>query len=101
KKLEKKMRSKSLGFKRLRMVGTSQRVESSTDTVGRINQEDVDVASKDVGDDEPIVFNDEEVTMTMAQTLIKLKEEKVKLLDEQIAQKLHDEEVQKAAARDR
>nr|GEX20607.1 hypothetical protein [Tanacetum cinerariifolium] len=47
---------------------------------GRINQEDVDVASKDVGDDEPTVFNDEEVTMTMAQTLIKLKEEKVKLL---------------------
>nr|GEU53363.1 hypothetical protein [Tanacetum cinerariifolium] len=34
-------------------------------------------------------------------TLIKLKAEKAKLLDEQIAQKLHDEEVQKAAARDK
>nr|GEY92371.1 hypothetical protein [Tanacetum cinerariifolium] len=33
-----------------------------------------------------------DVTMTMAQTLIKLKAEKAKLLDEQIAQKLHDEE---------
>nr|GFD13531.1 hypothetical protein [Tanacetum cinerariifolium] len=50
---------------------------------------------------EPVVFNDEDVTMTMAQTLIKLKAEKAKLLDEQIAQKLHDEEVQKAAARDK
>nr|GEV33041.1 hypothetical protein [Tanacetum cinerariifolium] len=33
KKLEKKKRSKYLGFKRLRRVGTSQRVESSTDIV--------------------------------------------------------------------
>nr|GEY91719.1 copia protein [Tanacetum cinerariifolium] len=41
---------------------------------------------------EPTVFDDEDVTMTMAQTLIKLKAEKAKILDEQIAQKLHDEE---------
>nr|GEW98393.1 ribonuclease H-like domain-containing protein [Tanacetum cinerariifolium] len=111
------------------MVGTTQRVESSTDTVlgaqedaskqgggkiavidtdegitlvdvkadeevvamdaesqERLNQEDVSAA-------EPTVFDDEDVTMTMAQTLIKLKAEKAKLLDEQIAQKLHDEEV--------
>nr|GEV77279.1 arginine--tRNA ligase, chloroplastic/mitochondrial [Tanacetum cinerariifolium] len=47
------------------------------------------------------VETQEEVTITMAQTLIKLKAEKTKLLDEQIAQKLHDEEVQKAAARDK
>nr|GEY42799.1 hypothetical protein [Tanacetum cinerariifolium] len=33
KKLEKKRRSKSSGLKRLRKVGTSQRVESSTETV--------------------------------------------------------------------
>nr|GEV25445.1 hypothetical protein [Tanacetum cinerariifolium] len=32
------------------------------------------------------------VTMTMAQTLIKLKAEKARILDEKIAQKLHDEE---------
>nr|GFD28736.1 hypothetical protein [Tanacetum cinerariifolium] len=32
-KLEKKKRSKSSGFKRLRRVGTTQRVESSTNTV--------------------------------------------------------------------
>nr|GEW84831.1 hypothetical protein [Tanacetum cinerariifolium] len=49
---------------------------------------------------EPIVFDDEDVTMTMAQTLIKLKAEKARILDEKIAQKLHDEEVQKVAARD-
>nr|GFD20882.1 hypothetical protein [Tanacetum cinerariifolium] len=50
---------------------------------------------------EPTVFDDKEVTMTMDQTLIKLKAEKAKLFDELIAQKLHDEEVQKAAARDK
>nr|GEV96121.1 ribonuclease H-like domain-containing protein [Tanacetum cinerariifolium] len=68
---------------------------------GRINQEDVNAASKRVSVDEPTVFDDEEVTMTMAQTLIKLKAEKAKLIDEHIAQKLHDEQVQKAAARDK
>nr|GEZ74676.1 hypothetical protein [Tanacetum cinerariifolium] len=50
---------------------------------------------------EPTVFDDEDVIMTMAQTLIKLKAKKAKLLNEQIAQKLHDEEVQKSIARDK
>nr|GEU56591.1 hypothetical protein [Tanacetum cinerariifolium] len=77
---------------------------------GRLNQEEVNVASKEVSAvgtpelvsaAEPIVFNDEDVTMTMAHTLIKLTTEKAKLLDEQIAQKLLDEEVQKATARDK
>nr|GFD15153.1 hypothetical protein [Tanacetum cinerariifolium] len=49
---------------------------------------------------EPTVFDDEYVTMKMAQTLIKLEAEKAKILDEKIAQKLHDEEVQKVTARD-
>nr|GEW42380.1 hypothetical protein [Tanacetum cinerariifolium] len=99
KKLEKK-KSRSSGFKRLRKVGTSQRVESSTDTVmgtqedERIYQ-DVSAATKDVSAPEPTLFDDEEVTMTMAQTLIKMKVEKAKLLDEQLAQRLHDEEVEK------
>nr|GFD16654.1 hypothetical protein [Tanacetum cinerariifolium] len=101
--------------KRLRKVGTSQRVESSNDTQedasnqwgkieaidGRIDQEDVNAASKGVNIAEPIVFDDEEVTKIMARTLIKMKAEKSKLLDEQIAQKLHDEEVEKATARDK
>nr|GFC22566.1 hypothetical protein [Tanacetum cinerariifolium] len=74
-----------------------QRVESSNDTVmdeevaamdvepyGRIDQDDVNAASKGVSVAEPTVFDDEKVTMTMAQTLIKMKAEKAKLLDEQI-----------------
>nr|GEW40508.1 retrovirus-related Pol polyprotein from transposon TNT 1-94 [Tanacetum cinerariifolium] len=108
KKLERKKKSKSSGLKRPRRVGTTQRVESSTD--GRLNQEDVNDVSKGVSAVsaselvsvvEPTLFDDEDVIMTMTQTLIKLKVEKAKLLDEQIAQKLHDEEVQKAAARDK
>nr|GEW45281.1 hypothetical protein [Tanacetum cinerariifolium] len=137
-KIERKKKSKPLGLKRQRRVGTTQRVESSTDTVliaqkdapnkgkiaaiyadkgitlvdvetdeevvamdaesqGRLNQEDANAASKGVSvvsapelvsAAEPRIFDDEDVTMTMAQTLIKLKVEKAKLLDEQIAQKL-------------
>nr|GEV14009.1 hypothetical protein [Tanacetum cinerariifolium] len=48
---------------------------------GRIDQ-DVSTATKDVSAAEPTVFDDKEVTMTMAQTLIKMKEKKAKLLDE-------------------
>nr|GEV71594.1 hypothetical protein [Tanacetum cinerariifolium] len=71
KKLEKKNKSKSSGFKRLRR--------------GRINQEEDNAVSKGVNAAQPNIFDDEEVTMTMAQTLIKLKAEKAKLLNEQIA----------------
>nr|GEV11715.1 hypothetical protein [Tanacetum cinerariifolium] len=116
KRLERKHKSKHSGFKRMGKVGTAQRVESSTDIVletnekvvamdaesqGRINQEVVNAASKGVNAAEPTIFDDEDVTMIMAQTLIKLKAEKAKLLDEQIAQKLHDKEVQKTVARDK
>nr|GEW24039.1 hypothetical protein [Tanacetum cinerariifolium] len=41
-----------------------------------------------------------EVTMTVAQTLIKMKAKKANLLDDQIAKRLHHEEVEKAAARE-
>nr|GEY69232.1 hypothetical protein [Tanacetum cinerariifolium] len=114
KKLEKKKKSKSLGFKRLRKIEaidadediTLVDVETNEEVVTmdaepleRIKQEDVNAASKDVSATQPIVFDDEYVTMTIAQTLIKLKAEKAKLLDEQMAQKLHDEKVQKATAR--
>nr|GEW45337.1 hypothetical protein [Tanacetum cinerariifolium] len=60
-----------------------------------------DANDKGVNAAEPTVFDDEEVTMTMAQTMIKIKAKKAKLLDDQIAQKLHDKEVQKATARDK
>nr|GEZ51657.1 hypothetical protein [Tanacetum cinerariifolium] len=43
---------------------------------------------------EPTVFDDEEVTMTMAQTLIKMKSEKARILDEQMAKRLQDEEIE-------
>nr|GEZ29284.1 hypothetical protein [Tanacetum cinerariifolium] len=58
-------------------------------------------ATKDVNVAEPTVFDDEEVTMTMAQTLIKMKAKKVRLLDEQMAKRLHDEEVEKAATKEK
>nr|GEV47904.1 hypothetical protein [Tanacetum cinerariifolium] len=50
---------------------------------------------------EPTMFDDEEVTITMAQTLIKMKAKKARLLDEQMAKRLHDEEVEQAAAREK
>nr|GFA08439.1 hypothetical protein [Tanacetum cinerariifolium] len=76
-------------------------VTMDAETQERINQEEVNAASKGVSAAKPTIFDDEDVTMTMARTLIRLKAEKAKLLDEQIAQKLHDEEVQKAATRDK
>nr|GEX43482.1 hypothetical protein [Tanacetum cinerariifolium] len=75
--------------------------ESSISLLTTLIETYVNAASKGVSTAEPTVFDDEEVTMTMAQTLIKMKAEKSKLLNEQMAQKLHDEEVQKAAARDK
>nr|GEY68320.1 hypothetical protein [Tanacetum cinerariifolium] len=88
KKLEKKKRSKSLGFKRLRRVAidadediTLVDVEKDKEVVSmdaepqeRINQKGDNAATKGVSAAEPTVFDDEE---------------------------LHDEEVEKAAARDK
>nr|GEU80911.1 hypothetical protein [Tanacetum cinerariifolium] len=56
-------------------------------------KDDDNAATKEVNATEPTVFDDEEVTMTMAQTLIKMKAEKARLLDEQMAKRLHDEEM--------
>nr|GFC12356.1 hypothetical protein [Tanacetum cinerariifolium] len=68
----------------------------------RIERKDDDnAAAKKVNAAEPTVFDDEGVTMTMAQTLIKMKAKKERILDEQMAKRLHDEEVKKAAARER
>nr|GEU84970.1 hypothetical protein [Tanacetum cinerariifolium] len=107
KKLEKQRRAKSSGLKRLRKVGTSQRVESSAETIigaelqRRIERKDDDNVVKEVNAAEPTVFDDEKVTMTMAQTLIKMKAEKSRILDEKMAKRLHDEEVEQAAAREK
>nr|GFA22394.1 hypothetical protein [Tanacetum cinerariifolium] len=72
------------------------------DSMGRIERKDDDnAADKEVNATEPIVFDDEEVTMTMAQTLIKIKAKKARILNEQMAKRLHDEEVEQAAAREK
>nr|GEU43680.1 hypothetical protein [Tanacetum cinerariifolium] len=85
KKLEKKRISKSSGLKRLR----------------KRRKDDDNATIKDASTAETTVFDYEEVTMTMAQTLIKMKAEKARLLDEQIAKRLHDEEVKQAVAREK
>nr|GEV42414.1 reverse transcriptase domain-containing protein [Tanacetum cinerariifolium] len=64
-------------------------------------KDDDNAAIKEVSAAEPVVFDDEEVTMTMAQTLIKMKAEQARLLHEQMAKRLHDEEVEQAAAREK
>nr|GEV01021.1 hypothetical protein [Tanacetum cinerariifolium] len=82
------------------LVDVETQVDIDAELHGRIDQ-DVSAATKDVSAAEPTMFDDEEVTMNMAQTLIKMKAKKAKLLDEQIAQRLHDEEIEKAAAREK
>nr|GEZ23614.1 hypothetical protein [Tanacetum cinerariifolium] len=80
-------------------VETQEEVANMDDELqGRIDNVSA-AATKDVNVVEPTVFDDDEVTMTMAQTLIKMKAKKSRLLDEQIAKRLHDEEVEKAAAK--
>nr|GEW86418.1 hypothetical protein [Tanacetum cinerariifolium] len=104
KRLEKKRRSKHSGLQRGRIEAidadediTLVDIETKVDAElqGRIERKDDDNAA------ESIVFNGEEVTMTMAQTLIKMKAEKARLLDEQMAKRLHDEEVEQAATREK
>nr|GEZ82772.1 hypothetical protein [Tanacetum cinerariifolium] len=66
------------------LVSPQPQATEEEQVTGRIDQDDVNAASKGVSFVEPTIFDDEEVTMTMAQTLIKLKAEKPKLLDEQM-----------------
>nr|GEX90128.1 ribonuclease H-like domain-containing protein [Tanacetum cinerariifolium] len=110
KKLEKKRRSKYSGLKRGRiepidadeeitLVDMETQVDLGAELQGR--KDDDNAAIKDVSDAEPTVFDDEEITMTMAQTLIKIKAKKARLLDEQIAKRLHDEEIEQVAAREK
>nr|GEX01169.1 hypothetical protein [Tanacetum cinerariifolium] len=113
-KLKKKMRSKSSGLKRLRKVGEIAELDTdedvtlvdvdtavgmNADTQGRM-EEDV-TAVKEGNAVDPTVFDDEEVTMTMAQTLIKMKGEKQRVLDEQMAKRLQDEEIEQVVAKER
>nr|GEU89999.1 putative reverse transcriptase domain-containing protein [Tanacetum cinerariifolium] len=81
------------------LVDVDTTVGMDADTQWRM-EEDV-TAVKEVNAAKPTVFDVEEVTMTMAQTLIKIKAEKQRILDEQMAKRLQDEEIEQAAARER
>nr|GEW34885.1 hypothetical protein [Tanacetum cinerariifolium] len=115
KKLERQRRSKSSGLKRLRKVGTSQRVESSAKTVVGA-QED---ASKQEERIEAIKAY-EDVTLVDAKTQVDLgaelqgrKDEDNAAIkdasvaehavfdDEEMAKRLHDEEIKQATAREK
>nr|GEU84516.1 hypothetical protein [Tanacetum cinerariifolium] len=74
-------------------------VNVDADIQGRMEEDVTDV--KEVNAAKPTVFDDEEVIMTMAQTLIKMKAEKAKILNEQMDKRLQDEEINQAAARER
>nr|GEV67867.1 ribonuclease H-like domain-containing protein [Tanacetum cinerariifolium] len=73
-------------------VGTA--VEMDADIQGRMEEDVTVVKEINVAESEPTVFDDEEVTMTMAQTLIKMKAEKARILDEQLAKRLEYNNVQ-------
>nr|GEY51996.1 hypothetical protein [Tanacetum cinerariifolium] len=81
------------------LVDVDIKVGMDADTQGRM-EEDV-TAVKDIIAAGPTVFDDEEVTMNMAQTLIKIKAEKQRILDEHMAKRLQDEEIEQAAAMER
>nr|GEW08054.1 hypothetical protein [Tanacetum cinerariifolium] len=99
-KLKKKRRSKSSGLMRLRKVGTSQKglnpLLKLLSVLRRMHPNRGRIEAIDADEDITLVDAktqvDLEVTMTMAQTLIKMKAEKERLLDEQMAKRLHDEE---------
>nr|GEV50106.1 reverse transcriptase domain-containing protein [Tanacetum cinerariifolium] len=84
KKLEKQRRSKHFGLKRLRKVGADEditlvdietEVDLGAELQGRLEEKD--------------------------ETLIKMKAEKARILDEQMAKRPHDEEVKQAAAKEK
>nr|GEX20376.1 hypothetical protein [Tanacetum cinerariifolium] len=115
KKLEKNRKSKHSGLKRLKKVGGKIKATDADGDITLVDAEtqaDMDAelqgridddrtATIDVNAIESTVFDDEDVTMTMAQTLIKMNAKKARLLDEQIAKRLHDEEVKQAATREK
>nr|GEX60329.1 hypothetical protein [Tanacetum cinerariifolium] len=108
--LQKKRISKFSGLKRgkiaeinadedITLVDMKTQVDLGAELQGR--KDDDNAATKDVSTSEPAMFDDKEVTMTMAQTPIKMKAEKARLLNEQMAKRLHDEEVEQATAREK
>nr|GEV14415.1 retrovirus-related Pol polyprotein from transposon TNT 1-94 [Tanacetum cinerariifolium] len=113
--LKRKRRSNDSGLKRLRkgkvteldvdedvtLVDVDTIVEMDADTQGRMEEDVTTVKEINDAESEPTVFNDEDVTMTMAWTLIKMKAKKARILDEQMAKRLQDEELEQAVAREK
>nr|GEX80131.1 hypothetical protein [Tanacetum cinerariifolium] len=110
-KLKKKRRSKSSGLKRLRKVGTSQRVKSSNDNI-MDNQE---AASKQEGKiakldaDEDVILIDVDTAVEMdADTQGRMEEDVTAIKDIKaaeskptMAKRLQDEEIEQAAVREK
>nr|GEU36944.1 hypothetical protein [Tanacetum cinerariifolium] len=84
------------------LVDMETEVDLDAELQGMIKRKNDDnAAAKEVNAAEPTVFDDEEVTMIMAQTLIKMKAKKARILDEQMAKRLHDEEVEQDAMQEK
>nr|GEW81441.1 hypothetical protein [Tanacetum cinerariifolium] len=76
------------------LVDVDTVVKMDADTQGRMEEDVTAIKEINAVKFEPTAFNDEEVTMTMAQTLIKMKAEKARFLDEQMAKRLQDKEIE-------
>nr|GEY74121.1 hypothetical protein [Tanacetum cinerariifolium] len=74
------------------LVDAETQVDLGAELQGRKDEDNA--TNKEASAAKPTVFNDEDVTLTMAQTLIKMKAKKARLFDEQMAKRLHDEEMQ-------
>nr|GEV04715.1 ribonuclease H-like domain-containing protein [Tanacetum cinerariifolium] len=83
------------------LVDVDTAVEMDADIQGKIEEDVTAVKEINAAEPEPSIFDDEDVTMTMAQTLIKMKGEKARILDEQLAKRLQDEEIEQHAAREK
>nr|GEU79863.1 ribonuclease H-like domain-containing protein [Tanacetum cinerariifolium] len=81
------------------LVDVDTKVGMGVDTQGRMEEDFT--ATKEVNVAELTVFDDEVVTMTMAQTLIKIKAKKQRILDERMAKRLQDDELEQAATREK
>nr|GEU84032.1 hypothetical protein [Tanacetum cinerariifolium] len=112
KKLEKTRRSKFSGGciqtggieaidadKEITLVEIETKANLGAELQGR--KDDDNATIKDASAAEPNMFDDKKVNITMAQTLIKMKAEKARLLYEQMDKRLHDEEVEKAATKEK
>nr|GFB15957.1 hypothetical protein [Tanacetum cinerariifolium] len=76
-------------------------VEIDVDIQGRMEEDVTDVKEINAAESEPTIFDDEKVTMTMAQTLIKMKTKKARILEVQLAKRLQDEEIEQDVVKEK